>query len=45
MVWPVFAFSILSETTLPIFFSFKVDQPNDSVTKREAIKATNGSAI
>jgi hypothetical protein len=37
IVWPIFAFSILSDTTL-IAFSFAVDQPEDSVMNKQVMK-------
>ena len=44
IIWPEFAFSILSDTTLPLF-SFTVGQPEDIVIQKEAIKPINGRAI
>jgi hypothetical protein len=40
----MFAFSILSDTTFPMF-SLTVGQPNDTVIKKEAIKPINGRGI
>jgi hypothetical protein len=44
IVWPVFAFSILSDTTL-IMFSFTVGEPKDDVMKKEIMKPINGRGI
>jgi hypothetical protein len=44
IIWPVLAFSILSDTTLSIF-SFGVDEPNDIFMKNEARKPINGKKI
>jgi hypothetical protein len=44
IAWPLFAFSILSDTTSTMF-SFAVDQPKDIVMKKEIMKPINGRGI